>query len=187
MLGRETAELKVLTGTMLSELIAQRGRLRDIREAEFKVFSQFGEDGIIQYLVRQMGIPTAARNFVEFGVESYEESNTRFLLMKDSWRGLIIDGSDANMRIVRESSLYWRQNLTAVTAFIDRDNINGLIREGGFYGRDRHPVGRCRRQRLLGVGAHRRGRSDHCDLRVQQRVWTRSRRECSLRSRLRAF
>ncbi len=119
---------------MLAELIAQRGRLGDIREAEFKVFSQFGEDGIIQYLVRQVGIPARTRSFVEFGVESYEEANTRFLLMKDNWRGLIIDGSKANMRIVRESSIYWRHNLTAVTAFIDRDNINGLIRDAGFSG-----------------------------------------------------
>jgi hypothetical protein len=111
-----------------------RGPLSDIREAEFKVFSQFGEDGILQYLIRRIGVPPALQSFVEFGVESYEEANTRFLLIKDNWRGLIIDGSNANMNIVRESSLAWRHDLTAVTAFIDRDNINDLIRNAGFSG-----------------------------------------------------
>lgn len=133
-LGREVAEMKVLNGTLLAEVIRQRGRLADIREAEFKVFSQFGEDGILQYLIRQVGIPEAARSFVEFGVETFDEANTRFLLIKDNWRGLIIDGSEKNMRVVRESSLYWRHNLTAVTAFINRDNINDLIRDAGFTG-----------------------------------------------------
>lgn len=133
-LGRETAEIKVLTGGVCAELIAQRGKLKSLSEAEFKVFSQFGEDGIIQYLVRQTGIPPAARSFVEFGVETYEEANTRFLLMKDNWRGLVIDGSESHTSVIRDSSLYWRHSLTALTAFIDRDNINQLISNAGFKG-----------------------------------------------------
>ena len=51
-----------------------------IENAEFRVYSQWGEDGIIQYLVNQLSIPNKV--FVEFGVENYTESNTRFLLIK---------------------------------------------------------------------------------------------------------
>src|ERR671930_661977 len=65
-----------------------------IRDSEFKVFSQFGEDGIIQFLVSQVAI--AEETFVEFGVHDYRESNTRFLLVHDNWRGLIIDAGTAH-------------------------------------------------------------------------------------------
>jgi hypothetical protein len=133
-LGREIADLKVLIGTSMARQVAARGALEDIRDAEFKVFSQFGEDGILQYLIARAGVPRELHTFVEFGVESYAEANTRFLLLKDNWRGLIIDSDARYMRAVREGPLAWRHDLTAVTAFIDADNINGLIRDAGFAG-----------------------------------------------------
>jgi hypothetical protein len=109
--------------------------IRHIRQAEFKVFSQFGEDGIIQYLLNT--IPDLPQRFIEFGVESYIESNTRFLLMHNNWEGLIIDGSDDNLNLVRQSDLHWRHTLHALTAFITKENINDLFRSRGFEG----PVG----------------------------------------------
>jgi hypothetical protein len=67
-------------------------------------------------------------------VESYIEANTRFLLMNDNWRGLVIDGDPSNIEAIKSSSIYWRHDLTAKSAFIDRDNINGLINDSGFSG-----------------------------------------------------
>jgi hypothetical protein len=104
----------------------------DIARAEFQVFSQFGEDGIIQFLVQR--VPIEHEVFVEFGVESYRESNTRFLLAHGAWRGLVIDGGDAHMRFLESSGLAWRTRIEAVTAFIDRDNINRLITDAGIEG-----------------------------------------------------
>lgn len=130
----QVAEAKILAAKMLIHQIAARGDLPDIKEAEFKVFSQFGEDGILQYLIRKAGIGPELHTFVEFGVETYEEANTRFLLINDNWSGLIIDGSPANIARVRESSIYWRNGLTAIAAFIDADNINQLIGDNGFRG-----------------------------------------------------
>lgn len=127
-------EVKVLAAKSLIMQIAERGNLPDIKEAEFKVFSQFGEDGILQYLIRKTGIGPELRTFVEFGVETYEEANTRFLLVNDNWSGLVIDGSPASISQVRESSIYWRNGLTAIAAFIDAENINQLIGDNGFCG-----------------------------------------------------
>jgi hypothetical protein len=127
-------DAKILTAKILISQTAQMGTLDDIRAAEFKVFSQFGEDGIIQYLIRKAAVPAQSRTFVEFGVESYDEANTRFLVLNDNWRGLIMDGSSSNMRRVRDSSIYWRHNLVAVDAFVDVDNINKLISDAGFAG-----------------------------------------------------
>lgn len=130
----QIAEAKILAAKTLIHQIAARGDLPDIKEAEFKVFSQFGEDGILQYLIRKIGIGSELRTFVEFGVETYEEANTRFLLINDNWSGLIIDGSPASIDRVRADSIYWRNGLTAIAAFIDTDNINQLIGDNGFRG-----------------------------------------------------
>ncbi|MEO0635837.1 MAG: hypothetical protein AAFY73_04255 [Pseudomonadota bacterium] len=110
---------------------AQPDRLHDI---EFRVFSQFGEDGILQYLIRESGIGPGEETFIEFGVENYREANTRFLLINNHWRGLVMDGSEANVATIRADDIYWRADLTAVHAWIDRDNINELITNAGFAG-----------------------------------------------------
>lgn len=105
---------------------------QNLADYEFRVFSQWGEDGIIQFLIRNLKIPD--KSFVEFGVENYREANTRFLLMHDNWRGLIIDGSQGNIDSVRAEDLYWRFQLTAVCSFITPSNINSLIESNGFVG-----------------------------------------------------
>lgn len=127
-------DLLILQGRALALKNAERAPLLKLQDAEFKVFSQFGEDGILQYLIRETGITREESTFVEFGVQNYSESNTRFLLMNDHWRGMIIDGSKEYMDSVRNQDIYWRHDLTAVDAWIDRDNINQLIGDAGFSG-----------------------------------------------------
>lgn len=126
--------LLILQGRALALQNADRAPFEHLHQAEYKVFSQFGEDGILQYLIRESGIKPEEKSFVEFGVQNYLESNTRFLLMNDFWKGLIIDGDPSAMKFVRNLDIYWRYNLTAVDAWIDRDNINELIQSAGFYG-----------------------------------------------------
>jgi len=127
-------DLMILQGRALALQNAARAPFDRLQDAEFKVFSQFGEDGILQHLIRETGISRDETSFVEFGVQDYSESCTRFLLMNDHWRGMIIDGSKEYMDHVRGQDLYWRHDLTAVTAWIDRDNINDLIGDAGFSG-----------------------------------------------------
>jgi len=99
--------------------------VHSLEEVEFQVFSQRGEDGIIQYIINKIDIPN--KIFVEFGVENYTESNTRFLLINNNWAGLVIDGSKENVRFIKSDFTYWKYDLTAYNSFITRDNINQLI------------------------------------------------------------
>jgi hypothetical protein len=105
---------------------------KNLHQLEFQVFSQFGEDGIIQYLVNTIDIPNKV--FVEFGVEDYVESNTRLLLVNNNWRGMVLDGSYSNIKFIKTDSIYWRHNLTAVHSFVTTDNINGLIKRARIEG-----------------------------------------------------
>lgn len=102
------------------------------RDYEFKVYSQWGEDGIIDYLTSV--IPILNRSFVEFGVETYVEANTLFLLKHRNWCGLVIDGSQENIQSIVRGSTYWKYDLQAICSFITRDNINQLILDSGLKG-----------------------------------------------------
>ncbi len=100
-----------------------------IEDIEFKIFSQFGDDGIIQYLIHKLEIEDKYFNFIEFGVENYLESNTRFLLFNSNWSGLILDSSEKNINQIKNSNFFWKYNLEAKSCFVDRDNINKIIND----------------------------------------------------------
>jgi hypothetical protein len=116
----------------LESRLLRRSPPDSLRDAEFRVFSQFGEDGIIQYLLQR--VPIENEVFVEFGVEDYSESNTRFLLVHDNWRGFVMDGGESHLDFLRRSGLAWRHDIQATSAFVDRDNVNGLFQSAGIEG-----------------------------------------------------
>jgi hypothetical protein len=124
----------MLAATPLVNQIRSGKVYRSIQEAEFKVFSQFGDDGIIQYIIANAELKPYERRFIEFGVENYTESNTRFLLMNDNWSGLVIDGSQQNIDYIKNDAIYWKHDLTAVCSFIDRENINETFAANDFAG-----------------------------------------------------
>ncbi|GAB4007701.1 hypothetical protein GCM10028808_12050 [Spirosoma migulaei] len=129
-LKADNDETRLLIGSMFAQNISA---VKTIKDAEFKVFSQFGDDGIIQFLIRNLE-PTVDK-FVEFGVETYKESNTRFLLMHDNWQGLIIDGSKANIDYIKKTPIFWRYDLTPVNSFITVENINQILEANCFDGK----------------------------------------------------
>ena len=99
--------------------------LEDLSQIEFKVYSQWGEDGIIDWLVNNINdIPNT---FIEFGCETYEEANTRYLLENKNWSGLIIDNNKENIRAIKSSNFIWKYDLHFINETITRENINNII------------------------------------------------------------
>jgi hypothetical protein len=119
-----------LMGEIRAEQIRQKGKLTCLADAEFSVFSQWGEDGILSWLIDV--ISPNHRTFVEFGIEDYREANTRHLLMSRNWTGLVIDGSESNISALKRDSISYKYDLKSVCGFITRDNINDLIANSGF-------------------------------------------------------
>jgi hypothetical protein len=115
----------LLNAKILAQLNNQKHQIDSLDEVEFQVFSQRGEDGIIQYILGKIEVPNKV--FVEFGVETYTESNTRYLLL-NNWSGLVIDGSVRNINFIKNDFVYWKYNLTAIASFITKDNINDIIK-----------------------------------------------------------
>jgi len=125
-------EYKILAAQPIVRTLCRGERLPSLQDAEFKVFSQWGDDGIIQYLVSLLDV--TPHTFIEFGVEDYQESNTRFLLFNNGWSGLILDADPANIETITHSEYYWRYDLSAHCAFVTRESINCLLERYGYAG-----------------------------------------------------
>ena len=105
--------------------------ISNLNEVDFKVFSQNGEDGIIDYLLFSLQIEKP--KFIEIGVGDYYESNTRFLFERSSGDGLIIDIIDNFQKRVKKNIKLWRGNLKILNRKIDSENILATLKEFNFF------------------------------------------------------
>ncbi len=127
-----TERLLMLGGQTACRQLPRNAQIDSLADLEFRVFSQWGEDGVLEWLAAH--VPVSSKCFVEFGVESFREANCRFLMMNRGWRGLVLDGSEDNMRALREQPFFWKYDLTATQAFVTAENINRLLTENGVTG-----------------------------------------------------
>lgn len=130
--NREYERLLTLQAQSILNQNRRHDSISDLSDVEVSAFSQWGEDGIIDWLISR--IPHIPHTFIEFGVESYREANTRLLLKLRNWRGLVIDGCADHIQRIQSQDIYWRHFLTAECAYIDRNNINAIIQSAGFDG-----------------------------------------------------
>jgi FkbM family methyltransferase len=95
---------------------------------ENKVYSQFGQDGIIQEIFRNIG--TTNKYCVEFGQNrpNFEESNTGFLRLEQNWDGLVMDLDTKHPSIKNEMitsknivSLFHKYNVPLEADFVSID------------------------------------------------------------------
>lgn len=121
---KQLNEIKILNG--LNILDQKKIDGSDINKHELKIFSQFGEDGIIDFLVKKTEIKS--KYFIEFGVEDYNESNTKFLLEARNWAGEIYETNKEHINNIKNQDLYWRYNLSVKNVFVTKKNINLLVK-----------------------------------------------------------
>jgi hypothetical protein len=126
---RDIEAMRIAQGRILVELNRTKLSPR-LRDYEFKVFSQWGEDGIIQRLIAT--VPIANTTFIEFGVEDFSESNCRFLMINDHWRGFVLDASQRAIAKLQSAEWLWKYDLRAKCAVVTRENVNELLQSSGF-------------------------------------------------------
>lgn len=91
----------------------------------FKVYSQVDEDGIIEAICQRLGIERGT--LVEIGCGNGTENNTHYMLLK-GWRGVWVDGSDANIAHIRRHVPSQATDLLVEQRFITRDNVQPLMK-----------------------------------------------------------
>lgn len=114
-----------LNGQVLLEKYKKKRIIKDFSEIEFSVFSQFGEDGIINWLIDKF--PEIPKTFIEIGTQDYWESNTRFLLKLRSWKGYLIEANKDDFKKIKKQSIYWQNDLKIFNKFVDKENINTIL------------------------------------------------------------
>ena len=127
---KKDLELKALLGKNI--LINKRknySNIENINSTEEKIFSQNGEDGIIDYLLETLNIQDP--KFIEIGVEDYIESNTRLLYHIRNSNGLIIDSNIDEDQLSNNLDL-WKGRIKVIKELISPNNINEIIMDNNF-------------------------------------------------------
>lgn len=98
-----------------------------LNKSERQVFSQNGEDGIIQEIFNRIG--TTNKYFIEFGVTDGLESNSLNLLYKQ-WQGLWIEGNaeDTKKINIRFSDFIKEGKIAVKNNFITAENIESIFK-----------------------------------------------------------
>ena len=72
--------------------------IKNIESQEEKIYSQYGEDGIIRHIFKKC-INTSDKYFIEIGTQSGIECNTRYLREFLGWSGLMFDSDYEDHKI----------------------------------------------------------------------------------------
>jgi hypothetical protein len=104
--------------------------IKNLSDADYKVFSQTGEDGIIDYLLYSLNIKVP--KFVEIGVGDYRESNTRYIFQKNCSRGLIVDKNKNLEKKVSKIIKLWKGDLTIIETTVTSENILHILDSNDF-------------------------------------------------------
>ena len=104
--------------------------VKNLNQVEYKIFSQNGEDGIIDFLLNQLNIQNP--RFLEIGVGSYKESNTRYIFMKSPTKGMIIDNVKNLKQEVSKNVKLWKGDLTIIEKTVTSDNIYNILKINNF-------------------------------------------------------
>lgn len=94
-------------------------------DAEVKVFSQWGEDGILDFLCEKIGI--SKPNVIEIGAGNFMECNSRFIAEFRNANVIAVDGRDDLTTAVKASPLYWKSNIIPIVEWVTPNNINRIM------------------------------------------------------------
>lgn len=101
-------------------------RFEHLWDAEVKVFSQWGEDGILDYLCQALDI--SKPKVLEIGAGNFRECNSRFLAENRNASVFAVDGRDDLNSEIHQNSLRWKTHIFSMQEWITPKNINNVIK-----------------------------------------------------------
>lgn len=100
-------------------------KFQNLWDAEVKVFSQWGEDGILDYLCESLDL--SKPRVLEVGAGNFSECNSRFLAENRNASVVAVDGRDDLISSMSKHSLMWKNHIFAVQEWVTPLNINKVI------------------------------------------------------------
>jgi hypothetical protein len=117
----------------LGNLILLRKNYSNIKylaDSEMKIFSQSGEDGIIDFILNRINKKKDIK-FIEIGTSDYEEANTRYIAESRPCTGLLIDLSN-EINFVKKRNFYWQNQIYIENSRVSPENINLILEKHDF-------------------------------------------------------
>ena len=105
-------------------------KIQNLEIVNYKVFSQHGEDGISQYLIKKLNLKEI--KFVEIGTEDYSESNTRYIYQTMNCEGLIIDPYRNLQSQIQKYISLTSNKLKMHNDYVDKENILKILKKYNF-------------------------------------------------------
>ena len=105
--------------------------IENLNDLDYQIFSQNGEDGILDFLINRLGIKIP--KFVEIGIGDYSECNSRFIYEKYSPKGLVVDCiKDLEKKVSKNVNL-WKGQLEVIEKKVNSKNIFDIINSKNFF------------------------------------------------------
>lgn len=105
-------------------------KIQNLEIVNYKVFSQHGEDGISQYLIKKLNLKEI--KFIEIGTEDYSESNTRYIYQTMNCEGLIIDPYRNLQNQIQKYISLSANKLKIHNDYVDKENILEILKKYNF-------------------------------------------------------
>jgi len=130
-------DVTMLRSMMIDEYIRanlhENPRYQDpkrLNRHEYQVYSQNGEDGIIEAIFDRIG--TTNRVFVEIGLQDGLECNSTWLLL-NGWNGYWLEGNPKSVAAIQDkfSGPIGSRQLKVQQGFITAENVEAILRENG--------------------------------------------------------
>lgn len=101
---------------------AAQSTYRYLWDAEVRVFSQWGEDGILDFLFDLAGLHKP--RILEFGAGNFSECNSRFAAEYRNASVYAVDMREDLVEEVQSLDIYWRNSIFPVCDFITPESAN---------------------------------------------------------------
>ena len=113
---------------------ASRNTYENLWDSEVRVFSQWGEDGILDYLFDVAGI--SKPRILEFGAGNFTECNSRFAAEYRNASAYLVDMRADLVENTKELDIYWRNSIFPIQDFITPESakthlLNAKEKMGG--------------------------------------------------------
>ena len=106
---------------------AGKSHFKNLWDAEVKVFSQWGEDGILDYLCDFLDL--SKPRVLELGAGDFSECNSRYLAINRNASVFAVDArEDLELGIVN-CGLLWKNEIRSLNTWITPKNINSILNQ----------------------------------------------------------
>lgn len=126
-LERVEQRLRMDVTARLSDVMYRLDRLpRSLADAEFSIYSQNGEDGILLYLLSALGRQEG--RFIEIGIGDGTECCCANLALNWGWSGIMVEGDTAAASAARHFYA-GRADTVVKSEFVTVENVNSIVPE----------------------------------------------------------